>query len=97
MADPGRAVDLRGTAAVNGAAAARDTEALVAQIERTREELARTVDSLAERVSPANNLRRLRERGLEQIGRPDVQLALVAVGLALAGFAVYRLWGGRRK
>jgi hypothetical protein len=42
-------------------------------------------------------VRRLRERGLEQIARPDVQMAAVAVGLAVVGIAIYRIWSRRRK
>jgi hypothetical protein len=97
MADPASAVEVHGTVAANGKVGGRSAEALVADIERTREDLARTIDSLASRVSPANNLRRLRERGLEQTSRPDVQMAAVAVGLALVGFAIYRIWGRRKK
>lgn len=97
MANPERAVEVRDAAAVNGRVSGRNAEAIVAEIERTRENLARTIDSLADRVSPANNVRRLRERGLEQVARPEVQLAAVAVGLAVFGLAVYRIWGRRRK
>jgi hypothetical protein len=97
MADPGNAVEVHDPTAVNGKTGGRSAEAIVADIERTRENLARTIDSLAERVSPATNLRRLRERGLEQVSRPQVQLAAAAVGLAVIGLAVYRIWGRRRK
>jgi Protein of unknown function (DUF3618) len=96
MADPGSAVEVHDAVAVNGKTGGRGAEAIVAEIERTRENLARTIDSLAERVSPATNLRRLRERGLEQASRPEVQLAAAAVGLAVIGLAVYRIWGRRR-
>ena len=41
-------------AEANGTVAVRDPDALVTEIERTRESLARTVDQLADRVSPAN-------------------------------------------
>jgi len=97
MANPASAVEVHGTAAVDGKVGGRSADALVAEIERTRENLARTIDTLADRVSPANNVRRLRERGLEQIARPEVQMAVAAAGLAVLGFAVYRIWGRRRK
>jgi hypothetical protein len=96
MADPGSAVEVQGTVAVRGTVAS-DPDALVAQIERTRENLAQTIDTLAERVSPAGNMRRLRERALEQASRPEVRLAAAAVGLAVIGVAVLRIWGRRRK
>jgi hypothetical protein len=97
MADPGSAVEVQPTAVVRGTVATDDPEALVAQIERTRESLAQTIDTLAERVSPAANVRRLRERALEEATRPEVRLAVAAVGLAVVGLAILRIWGRRRK
>ena len=96
MADPEGAVEVQGTVAVRGTATG-DPDALVAQIERTRENLAQTIDTLAERVSPAGNIRRLRERALEQAGRPEVRLAAAAVGLAVVGVVILRFWGRRRR
>jgi len=84
------------TVAGNGKIAKRDSDAIVAEIERTRQNLARTIDSLADRVSPAGNMRRLRERAADQVTRPEVQLAAVAAVLAVTGFAIYRIWGRRR-
>jgi hypothetical protein len=97
MAPPDGVVEVQGTVAVHGAAAKRDPDAIVTDIEETRENLARTIDALAEKVSPANNVRRVRERLAEQAARPDVQLAAAAVGLAVIGFTIYRIWGRRRK
>jgi len=97
MADPDGAVEVHGTVAVNGRVTSSDPDALVAQIERTRENLARPIDSIADRVSPANNVRRLRERAREQMARPQVQVAAVAVGVAAAGIVMYRIWSRRRK
>jgi len=97
MADPDSAVEVQGTVAVHGTVTGSDPDALVAQIERTRENLAQTIDTLAERVSPAGNVRRLRERALEQANRPEVRLAAAAVGLAVVSIAILRIWGRRRK
>jgi type VI protein secretion system component VasF len=83
-------------AAGNGKVAKRDSDEIVAEIERTRQSLAHTIDSLADRVSPASNVRRLRERAAEEISRPEVQLAVVAVALAATGIVIYRIWGRRR-
>jgi hypothetical protein len=92
MADPDGAVVVRGAGTV---AAPDDPDELVAQIERTRENLARTIDSLAERVSPASNLRRLLARVEEQAARPEVRLAAAAVGLAVVSLTIYRMFGRR--
>jgi hypothetical protein len=93
MADPDGAVVVRGAGTV---AAPDDPDELVAQIERTRENLARTIDSLAERVSPASNLRRLLARVEEQAARPEVRLAAAAVGLAVVSLTIYRMFGHRK-
>ncbi|HTZ27408.1 MAG TPA: DUF3618 domain-containing protein [Streptosporangiaceae bacterium] len=97
MADPGSAVEVHGTVAARGAVNGTDPNAIVAQIERTRENLAQTIDTLAERVSPANNARKLRERVLQEAARPEVRLAVAAVGLALVSVTILKIWGKRRK
>lgn len=89
-------VALTGTVTSNGRVARRDSEDIVAEIERTRQNLARTIDTLADRVSPANNARRLRERATAEMRRPEAQLAAAAVALAVTGIVIYRLWGRRR-
>ena len=96
MADPDSPAQLRGTVAVNGRVAKRDSDAIVADIERTRQDLARTIDSLAERVSPASNVRRIREQAAEQLAKPQVQLSAAAVALTMIGLTVYRIWGRKK-
>ena len=95
MADPESTVEVHG--GVHGTVNGKNPDAIVAQIERTRENLAQTIDILAERVSPANNVRRLRERALEQAARPEVRLAAAAVGLAIVSVTILRIWGRRRR
>jgi Protein of unknown function (DUF3618) len=97
MADPDRAVEVRGTVTVHPAAPGDDPDALMAEIERTRENLAQTIDTLMERISPANNVRKLRERLREEAARPEVRLAAAAVGLAVAGIVILRVWGRRKR
>jgi hypothetical protein len=97
MADPDSAAEVRGTVAVPGRANGTDPDAIVAQIERTRESLAQTIDALAERVSPAGAARRLRERALAEAARPEVRLALAAIGLTVVGLAILRFRGKRRR
>jgi hypothetical protein len=106
MADPDSQAQLRGNSAANGALtgtvtsngrmAKRDSEDIVAEIERTRQNLARTIDQLADRVSPASNARRLRERAADELSKPEVQLAAAAVALAVTGIVILRVWGRRR-
>jgi hypothetical protein len=96
MAEPGQDVEVRGAVAVDGAVAKGDPDLLLAQIERTREDLARTIDSLADRVSPASNVRLLKEKVAAQVARPEVQIGAAAVGVALVGVAVLRIWARHR-
>ena len=105
MADPDSAVEVQGTVARRGAVnGTTDPDAIVAQIESTRENLAQTIDSIAERVNavaervnPVDNLRRLRDRAVEQASRPEVRLAAAAVGLVIVSVTVIRIWGRRRR
>jgi len=97
MAEPGGTVEVHGAVAIEGAVASGDPDVLVAQIERTREDLARTIDSLAGRVSPANNVRLLREKAAEQVRRPEVQLGAAAVAVAVVGLAILRIWARHRR
>ncbi len=53
---------------------AQDPKSLVTEIERTRDNLARTIDAIAERVSPAHVARRARQQVREQAGRFDTQV-----------------------
>lgn len=70
--------------------AAQDPDSLVADLERTRENLARTIDAIADRVSPANNARRVMDRVREQASQVDVRY--VAAGAAvLASAAVFMI------
>jgi Protein of unknown function (DUF3618) len=75
--------------------AAQDPDTLVADLERTRQNLARTIDAIADRVSPANNARRVMDRVREQASQVDVRY--VAAGAAvLVGAAVFMVVRRRR-
>ena len=80
----------------NGEVAVRDPDALVKEIERTRENLARTIDALTQRVSPGNVARRAVSRLRDQAARPEVQMAGGAALVAVAA-AGYLLWWLRRR
>jgi hypothetical protein len=76
--------------------AAQDPDTLVADLERTRQNLARTIDAIAERVSPANNARRVMDRVREQASQVDVRY--VAAGAAvLVGTAAFMILRRRRR
>jgi hypothetical protein len=57
---------------------ARDPEALEREIERTREELGRTVDALAERLNPKNAARRSVERMKEEAGQVAAAIGAIS-------------------
>jgi hypothetical protein len=80
----------------NSEVAVRDPDALVREIERTRENLARTIDALTDRVSPASVARRTLSRAREQASRPEARLAGGAALITVATIA-YLMWRrGRR-
>jgi hypothetical protein len=82
-------------AEANGEVALRDPDALVKEIERTRENLARTIDTIAERVSPANVARRGLSRVMDQVARAEVQIAAGATVVAVIGLVILA-WRLRR-
>jgi len=75
-----------------------DQKTLVADIDRTRAELARTIDAISERVSPKRNARRavdqIRERVSSQI---DPVMAGAAAGAVVIGVTVLFLWRRRKR
>ena len=95
MADQDAALEVQGTIAAGRVVPVGDPDQVVTEIELTRARLAETIDILADRVSPAANVRRLRERAAEQVARPEFQLAAAAAGLVLAGLVIYRVWHRR--
>jgi hypothetical protein len=83
-------------AEANGEVALRDPDELVQEIERTRESLARTIDTLTQRVSPANVARRAASRALDELSRPEVQVA-GAVAVATVAALTFLVWRRRRR
>jgi hypothetical protein len=71
-------------------------DVLVADIERTREDLARTIDAISDRVSPANVARRAAGRVRERVAAVDPVMAGGAV-VVVAGLTVAWLLLRRRK
>jgi hypothetical protein len=83
-------------AEANGEVAVQDPDQLVKQIERTRENLARTIDTLTERVSPGNVAKRAMSKVLDQAARPEVQIGAAAVTAAAAVSVALLMWWRRR-
>jgi anti-sigma factor RsiW len=79
------------------AAKPADQETLVADIDRTRAELARTIDAIADRVSPRNNARRAAQRLRRRAAQLDPVLAGAAAAAAAAGVAAIIWWRRRRR
>jgi len=70
--------------------------ALVSEIERTRADLARTIDEIADRVSPSNVARRTADRAKERLSQVDPLIG-GAVVLAAASVTCYLIWRKVRK
>jgi hypothetical protein len=64
---------------------------LVTEIERTRGELARTIDAIADRVSPAKVAERTSAKVREQISQIDPLIG-GAVALAAVSLTCYLIW-----
>ncbi len=76
---------------------AQDPDSLVTEIERTRDNLARTIDAIADRVSPANNARRLMARVREQASRIDVRYAAAGGAVVVVGVTAFLVMRRRRR
>jgi hypothetical protein len=73
----------------------RDPDTLVNEIERTRENLARTIDAIAGRVNPANNARKAMDRVREQVSHIDVRYVAVG-GAVVVGTVALLIWRRRK-
>jgi len=67
-----------------------DQDALVADIDRTRAELARTIDAIADRVSPTKNVNRVREEVRARAAQVDpLMVGAAAAALVVAATALF--------
>jgi len=74
-----------------------DQDTLVADIDRTRAELARTIDAISERVSPKRNARRTVDQIRERVSQIDPVMAGAAAGAVVIGVTVLFLWRRRKR
>ena len=76
-------------------------DALVTDIERTRAELARTIDAISDRLNPANAARRTADRARQRVAQVDPVMAgaaaVAVAGAAVAVFLLRRRVGRRRR
>jgi hypothetical protein len=76
--------------------ATQTPDTLVREIQRTRDNLARTIDAIAERVSPANIARRELERARERTNGIDLRYVAAGAAVAVGVTAALLIWRGRR-
>jgi len=69
----------------------------VADIDRTRAELARTIDAISERVSPKKNARRAVDEIRERVSQIDPIMAGAAAGAVVIGVTILFLWRRRKR
>ena len=74
-----------------------DQKTLVADIDRTRAELARTIDAISERMSPKRNARRAVDEIRERVSQIDPVMAGAAAGAVVIGVTVLFLWRRRKR
>jgi len=65
-----------------------DQKTLVADIDRTRAELARTIDAISDRVSPRKNAQRAVDRLRERVSQVDPLMAGAAAAAVVVGVTV---------
>jgi Protein of unknown function (DUF3618) len=70
---------------------------LVADIDRTRANLARTIDAIADRMSPKKNVERARQELSERVGHIDPVMAGAAAAAVVIAVSVLLLLRGRSR
>jgi len=80
----------------SGEIAVRDPDAVIDEIERTRENLAQTIDALTERVSPGNVARQTLAEVREKVSLPQARMVGGAVALVTVAVVAYALWRRRK-
>ena len=93
MAETGAAPTARTTEIVP---ATQNPDTLMREIERTRDNLARTIDAIAERVSPAGNARRALHRARERTDGIDMRYVAAGAAVAVGITAALLIWRSRR-
>jgi type VI protein secretion system component VasF len=74
-----------------------DQDELVADIDRTRAQLARTIDTIADRVSPKKNVNRAMEQVRQRAAQIDPVMAGAAAAAVVVGLTVVILLRRRKR
>jgi LPXTG-motif cell wall-anchored protein len=74
-----------------------DQDALVADIDRTRAELARTIDAISDRVSPKRNAEHVVDQVRARVSQIDPVMAAAAAGAVLIGVTALLLLRRRKR
>ena len=74
-----------------------DQDALVADIDRTRAQLARTIDAISDRVSPRRNVERAVQEVRQSVGRIDPLIVGAATAAVVVGVAALFLLRRRKR
>ena len=74
-----------------------DQDMLVADIDRTRAELARTIDAISDRVSPKRNVDRATDRLRERASRINPIVVGAAAAAVVVGATALILWRRRKR
>ena len=74
-----------------------DQDELIADIDRTRAELARTIDAISDRISPKKNVNRAMEQVRRRAGQVDPLMAGAAAAAVLVGVSVIFLVRRRKR
>ncbi|MDK7139585.1 DUF3618 domain-containing protein [Corynebacterium simulans] len=76
---------------------ARDINDIQRDIERTRRQLASTLDELADRSKPQNLVDDAKGAATEKLQDRNVQMALAGVGAAVAGLIAFSVFRSQRR
>ena len=71
-------------------------ETTIKEIEQAREDLARTIDAITEKVSPANVARKTAGKLRQRVQAVDPKLAAAGAAVVVAGVVALVVWRRRR-
>lgn len=76
---------------------ARNIDDIQRDIERTRRQLARTLDELADRSKPQNFVEDAKGAATQKLQERNVQMALAGVGAAVVGLIAFSVFRSKRR